>query len=126
MSTNQAVAGAPWRDIAASAYRAYSASTGNKNFRGEPMPEFNDLPQPIRTAWEAAVRQAVQVSNGGSYGLDIEQSWAGWQSPDCPTEELIEPNYIAYPLAWRRWYQRVNDCGKVEAEAALDAKGTRL
>lgn len=29
----QAYAGAPWSDIAASAYRAYAASTGNKNFQ---------------------------------------------------------------------------------------------
>jgi hypothetical protein len=77
----EAVAGPPWRDVAASAYRAYAASTGNKNFRGEPMPAFEELPQAIRTAWEVAVRQAGQVLNGGSYGLDIEQAWQGWTPP---------------------------------------------
>lgn len=77
--SNQAVARAAWRDIAASAYRAYAASTGNKNFRGEAMLAFNDLPESITTAWEAAVRQAGSVIEGGSYGLDIEQRWAGWK-----------------------------------------------
>ncbi len=73
--------GAAWSDVAASAYRAYAASTGNKNFRGDPMPAWFNLPQAIRTAWEAAVRQAGSVLNGGSYGLDIEQRWSGWNPP---------------------------------------------
>jgi hypothetical protein len=77
----QAVAGPPWSDVAASAYRAYAASTGNKNFRGEPMPAFDDLPVSIRSAWQAAVRQAGDVLQGGSYGLDTEQRWAGWEMP---------------------------------------------
>jgi hypothetical protein len=77
--------GMAWRDIAASAYRAYAASTGNKNFRGEPMPEFDALPQPIRTAWEAAVRQAgslaaVSMSDAVPEHLN-EQRWSGWVPP---------------------------------------------
>lgn len=74
--------GLPWSDIAASAYRAYAASTGNKNFRGEPMPAFADLPQPIRTAWEAAVRQTgycLDVRMGGA--APDESVWAGWTPP---------------------------------------------
>ncbi len=79
---DSAVAGMPWREIAASAYRAYAASTGNRNFRGEPMPAFDALPQPIKTAWEAAVRQAGECMNvhlGGS--APDEQHWAGWVPP---------------------------------------------
>jgi hypothetical protein len=71
----------PVEDIAASAYRAYSARTGNKNFRSEPMPAFNDLPENIRIAWMVAVQQAIDVANGASYGLDIEQKWQGWKPP---------------------------------------------
>jgi len=52
-----------WVEIAESAYKAYAASTGNKNFRGESMPEFNDLPLAIQTAWNAAVSSAVHVLN---------------------------------------------------------------
>lgn len=74
--------GMPWADIAASAYRAYAASTGGKNFRGEPMPAFDALPLAIRTAWEAAVRQAgecLKVRMDGA--APDEQRWAGFVSP---------------------------------------------
>ena len=54
----------PFTHAAACGYRAYAASTGNKNFRGEPMPEFEALPIPIKTAWEAAVRQVLAVNEG--------------------------------------------------------------
>lgn len=77
-----ATPGMAWADIAASAYRAYAASTGNKNFRGDPMPAFADLPQPIRVAWEAAVRQAVACTDHpfGDAGPDPSR-WAGWLPP---------------------------------------------
>jgi hypothetical protein len=74
-----ATAGMAWSDIAASAYRAYAASTGNKNFRGEPMPDFSALPQSIRTAWEAAVRQAGYCIDSGN--PTDESRWAGWLPP---------------------------------------------
>lgn len=79
---SSAVAGMAWRDIAASAYRAYAASTGNKNFRGDPMPAFNDLPQAIQTAWECAVRQAgycLKVPGEGP--CPDESRWTGWKPP---------------------------------------------
>lgn len=43
------------RDLARMAYAAYGESTGGKNFRGEPMPAWEDLPAAITTAWVAAV-----------------------------------------------------------------------
>ena len=52
-----------WLAIASSAYRAYSKSTGNKNFRGEPMPEFKDLPDAIKDAWVDAVQDACDYVN---------------------------------------------------------------
>ena len=73
----QASAGMAYRDIAASAYRAYAASTGNKNFRGEDMPSFDDLPRPIQVAWEAAVRQAERCMQTPDFALANEQSWTG-------------------------------------------------
>lgn len=36
------------------AYEAYGQVTEFKNFRGDPMPEWPDLPDKIREAWEAA------------------------------------------------------------------------
>ena len=71
-----------WSEIAASAYRAYAASTGNKNFRGDPMPSFEELPQPIKTAWEAAARQVgICFDFKETDPRTVEQSWAGWTPP---------------------------------------------
>lgn len=50
-------------DLAAIAYKAYGDSTGNKNYRGEPMPEYEALPDSIRAAWEAAVGAVEQRLN---------------------------------------------------------------
>ena len=74
--------GVSWEEIAASAYRAYAASTGGKNFRGEMMPAWAALPEPIRVAWEAATRQVgacVQCKIGQS--PPDEQRWFGWLPP---------------------------------------------
>lgn len=77
------MSGMTWEAIAASAYRAYAASTGNKNFRGEPMPKFEDLPQPIRVAWEAAVRQVGYcLDNPLNATALAEHRWAGWLPPE--------------------------------------------
>lgn len=72
----QGKAGIAWADVAASAYHAYAASTGNTNYQA-----WDALPQAIRTAWEAAARQVGSVVHGGSYGLGMEQRWAGWVPP---------------------------------------------
>ena len=34
----------PWHEVAASAYRAYSNSVGNKTFQGNPLPAWESLP----------------------------------------------------------------------------------
>lgn len=41
------------------AYRAYGATTNFLNFQGNPMPEWDALPEKIRTAWIAAADAAV-------------------------------------------------------------------
>ena len=81
-----AQAGMAWTEIAASAYRSYAASTGNKNYQGLPMPAFDELPLPIQTAWEAAVRQAGWLIFGGGRPSDSdlmqsEQHWNVWVRP---------------------------------------------
>jgi len=35
-------------------YKAYGSVTAFKNFRGDPMPKFGDLPEKIQEAWQAA------------------------------------------------------------------------
>jgi hypothetical protein len=37
------------------AYKRYGAVTDFKNFQGNPMPEFDELPEKIKEAWKAAV-----------------------------------------------------------------------
>ncbi len=46
------------RGLAKMAYASYGEVTGFKNYQGLPMPEFDELPDQIQRAWDAAV-QAV-------------------------------------------------------------------
>lgn len=47
---------ATWRAIAPVAYNAYGSVVGFKNFQGQPMPSFDQLPETIKQAWERAAR----------------------------------------------------------------------
>ena len=46
-------------EAAQALYEAYAGVTDWKNFRGEPMPKFDALPDVIKAAWAAANDQAV-------------------------------------------------------------------
>lgn len=50
---------ADWSAIAAQAYDAYGGVTDHKNFRGDPMPEWDALPAKIQEAWIAAARNVA-------------------------------------------------------------------
>lgn len=41
-------------------YEAYAKKTGGKTYDGRDMPQFFDLPQNIRDAWEAAANAIVE------------------------------------------------------------------
>ncbi|MFF3884014.1 hypothetical protein [Streptomyces sp. NPDC001914] len=41
-------------ELAKAAYAAYGGATGGKNYRGLPMPCWEDLTPVIQTAWEVA------------------------------------------------------------------------
>ena len=41
--------------LSQSAYKAYGKATDFKNYQGLPMPKWEDLPEPIKKAWDAAV-----------------------------------------------------------------------
>ena len=47
-------------DLAKIAYAAYAKSTNNKNFKGEEMPTFDELPIKIQDAWWEATN-AVKI-----------------------------------------------------------------
>lgn len=54
-------------DIARAGYAAYGETTGHKNYRGDPMPDWIDLGVTIQRAWLAAAR--VCYSAGYRDGL---------------------------------------------------------
>lgn len=47
--------------LAEKMYKAYSAFTNNKNFMGNEMPKWVDLPDSIRGAWKASAIEAQQI-----------------------------------------------------------------
>ncbi len=48
-------------DFAKDLYHAYAESSGWKNFLGNPMPLWKDLPEAIRTHWTAVATKAVKI-----------------------------------------------------------------
>lgn len=68
------------RQLARSGYVAYAETTGGKNFRGEPMPEFDSLPEKQRDAWmnaasaiaDAAGRRAMKLKAALVYMIGTE------------------------------------------------------
>lgn len=47
--------------IAESAYYAYGKTTSFKNFQGNPMPDWDKLPEKIQIAWVAAASNVVEA-----------------------------------------------------------------
>lgn len=48
-------------ELAEEAYLAYGKVTDFKNFQGNPMPEFADLPPTIQAAWIAAAAKVEEI-----------------------------------------------------------------
>ena len=48
--------------VAKGAYEAYGKVTDFKNFQGNPMPAFEELPKQIQTAWIYASNEAIRLS----------------------------------------------------------------
>lgn len=44
------------------AYNAYGEVTNFKNFQGNPMPVFDELPEIIQTAWQKAAEKIVEIT----------------------------------------------------------------
>lgn len=49
------------RTAGETAYLAYGESTGHRNFQGDAMPAWKDLPEAIRAAWEAAAEAVIEA-----------------------------------------------------------------
>lgn len=52
--------------LARRAYQAYGEAVGWRNYRGDPMPAFDDLGDPIQGAWRAAASAVGYRSEEGS------------------------------------------------------------
>ena len=61
---DDALPGPHFKEYAERAYKAYGDKADWKNFRGDPMPEWGDLPENIRTYWQAAAVQVITDCNG--------------------------------------------------------------
>ncbi|MFK0173428.1 hypothetical protein ACIQU5_32060 [Streptomyces sp. NPDC090306] len=52
-------------ELARIAYEAYGETTGHRNFRGEPMPDWTDLGDTIQQAWTNAAAAVARAASGG-------------------------------------------------------------
>ena len=63
-----------WQERARNIYLAYGSVTDYKNYLGRPMPEWNDLPEKIQTAWIAAAQRS-QIDSANfllTQSLDVQ------------------------------------------------------
>lgn len=50
-----------WDDVAMRCYGAYAEVTDWKNYQGNPMPQWEELPDKTQEAWIAASKEASRV-----------------------------------------------------------------
>lgn len=50
------------------AYKAYGDQVGWKNFRGDPMPSWDDLTYEIQDGWISAALAVARLANPAWYG----------------------------------------------------------
>ena len=83
------IPGLLWSHVASQAYDAYGAYTDHKNFMGGKMPEWKELPQAVRTAWECAVRHVwlvIGCSAMAREAVDVSTDrWKGFRQPELET-----------------------------------------
>ncbi len=49
------------QELARVAYEAYAADSDWKNYQGNPMPQWQDLPENIRQHWRAAIKKVTEL-----------------------------------------------------------------
>jgi hypothetical protein len=59
-------------ELARAAYAAYGEVTGHKNFRGDPMPDFDDLGDTIQRAWVGAATTVRRLAVRG-FASDLHE-----------------------------------------------------
>ena len=100
--------------MAENMYLAYGKSSGGLNFRGEPMPEYKDLPEQIRLNWvasaEAALLEVKQQAFGNVKYLDFveiqeecrEVRNCHYNIADCISQKLLTPEHAELAINERR------------------------
>jgi hypothetical protein len=68
--------------LAQSAYEAYGYNRAWKDYRGNPMPQWDTLPRHIQVGWMAAVTQVKSVLEH-SDALGNEDLYKNWSPPDA-------------------------------------------
>lgn len=61
-------------DCAKEAYERYGSVTDFKNFQGNPMPKWDELPEKIQEAWKAAATVPESPSAGNPYPTSKDPS----------------------------------------------------
>ena len=69
--------------LAALAYDAYGGTTDHKNYQGNPMPAWADLPPKIKAAWIAATKAIV--ASGANVTLPSVDGFVAVGNPFGPT-----------------------------------------
>ena len=82
--------------LARAAYAAYGQATGGLNYQGLPMPEWDDLGEPIQRAWVAAVTAIA--------GGPVEEYGHLFGSGDVKVWDLSPELVEIYPLDKRIEY----------------------
>lgn len=80
------------------AYHAYGSVTDWKNYQGNPMPEFDNLPPKIREAWEAFASRVLaggEAADGYQAYGDVV-GWVNFQGLPMPkwAEAPMTPKVI--------------------------------
>ena len=60
---DKSLPGPDFGDYAERAYMAYGEKAKWKNFQGNPMPKWAELPENIRTCWTAAAAKIIEDCN---------------------------------------------------------------
>lgn len=97
-------------NLAQAAYRAYGTSTGGLNFRGEPMPTWDDLGDQIQAAWVAAAGCIEKVlTNPGTVAAEQARANYGevWTELTGYVQEAVDDGGTIDPAHMRDYMQEL-------------------
>lgn len=95
-------------ELAQEGYHAYGSVTDWKNYQGDPMPLWTQLPEKIQLAWCAfATRVAVSLdAKDGYQAYGDSTGWVNFQGKQMPTWENLTPTITQ---AWQAATKRISE-----------------